>query len=49
MAALALLIKDSTLALENKIEYQAQLDIPTHSCRVSILMVRLNNKKKEKG
>ena len=49
MAALPLLMKDSTLALESKIECQAQLDIPTHSCRVSILMVRLNNKKKEKG
>ena len=33
----------------NKIRIiQGQLDIPTHSCRVSILMVRLNNKKKEK-
>ena len=27
---------------------QVQLDIPTHSCRVSILMVRLNNNKKGK-
>ena len=48
MTALALLTKDGTLALVNKIECQAQLDIPTHSCRVSILMTRLNNKKKEK-
>ena len=29
MTALALLIKDSTLALENEMECQAQLDIPT--------------------
>ena len=29
MTALALLMKDSTLALENKIECQAQLGIPT--------------------
>ena len=28
MTALALLIKDGTLALANEIEYQAQLDIP---------------------
>ena len=48
MTALALSMKDSTLALENKMECQAQLDIPTHSCRVTILMVRLNNEKKEK-
>ena len=48
MAALALLIKDSTLALVNKLEHQAQLDIPTHSCRVSILMAKLNKKMKEK-
>ena len=33
MAALALLIKDSALALENKIEYQAQLDIPTQEAQ----------------
>ena len=48
MTALALLMKDSTLALVKKIECQGQLDIPTHSCRVSILMVRLNKKKREK-
>ena len=29
MTALALLMKDGTLALENKMEHQAQLDIPT--------------------
>ena len=28
---------------------QGQLDVPTHSCRVSILVVRLNNEGKENG
>ena len=44
-------MKDGTLALGNEMgkwNNQGQLDVPTHSCRVSILMVRLNNKKKEK-
>ena len=42
MAALALLIKDSTLALENKIECQAQLDIPTVVSSCCFLLIEVN-------
>ena len=48
MTALALSMKDSTLTLEIKEETQGQLDIPKHSCRVSILTMRLNTMKERK-
>ena len=52
MTALAVLLKDGTLALENEMEKQndrAQLDIPTHSCKVGICVTSLSNERKEKG